>query len=115
MSLLYSDSATRLRAPFVTDPYGNPSTVRDWGSASELPLVGIALQPDFSTEDDGDRSTVMTGWRLFTPRGRDLDLLPGDRILLQSGVTTEVEGEVGRFTLRGGVHHIEARLRRVDG
>ena len=111
---LTSDTATRLRAPFKTDRYGNTSTERDWPNATSSPLTNISIQPDDSNESAGDSHQVITGWRLISARGIDVDLLPTDRVAYD-GMTLEVDGEVGRYRLGGRVHHVEARLRRVTG
>ncbi len=114
MSALYADSVTRVRADYVTDKYGNPSTTRDWQNATRTTVSGVSVQPDASSEDTGDRGTVVTGWRLFTPKGHDLDVLPTDRVEYE-GMTLEVDGEIARYRVGGRVHHIEARLKKVDG
>lgn len=114
MNPLFADTVTVLRAEYRTDKYGNPTSVLDWENATRTVVSGVSVQPDSSTEATGDRNTVITGWRLFTPKGRDIDLLPTDRVEFD-GMTLEVDGEVGRFRMAGRVHHVEARLRRVVG
>ncbi|MCR8576468.1 hypothetical protein [Streptomyces sp. Isolate_219] len=114
MSLLTMQSVVVLRAPLVVDPYGNPSTERDWGNATSTPYDGVSVQPDASTEATGDRATIVTGWRLFTDRWVDIDLLPTDRVQYD-GMTLEVDGEVARYHRGGRTHHVEARLKRVVG
>ncbi|AVO22266.1 head-to-tail connector complex protein [Streptomyces phage Nesbitt] len=110
----YMDSAVRVRAPLVTDKYGNTTTERDWTKAVRTPITGVSVQPDGSSETDGDRELVITGWKLYTPRGRDLDLVKTDRVEWD-GMTLEVDGEVARWRLGGRVHHVEIRLKRVTG
>lgn len=114
MSLLTMQTVDVLRAPLVVDPYGNPSIERDWASATTTTYAGVSVQPDTSTEAVGDRPVVVTGWRLATPRGSDIDLLATDRVTYD-GMTLEVDGEVARYFLGGRVHHVEARLKRVTG
>lgn len=114
MSLLTMQSVVVLRAPLVVDPYGNPSTVRDWSSATPTTYDGVNVQPDASAEATGDRPTVVTGWKLFTNRWGDIDLLTTDRVQYD-GTTLEVDGEVARYYRGGRVHHVEARLKRVVG
>lgn len=114
MSALYGDAVTILRAGYLVDAYGNPSSQRDWAHAVRTPVSGVSVQPDVSTEATGDRGTIVTGWRLFTPKGRDLDLLATDRVEF-GGMTLEVDGEVARYRMGGRVHHVEARLKRVTG
>lgn len=114
MSALYSDAVTVVRAGYKVDKYGNETSELDWANAVRTAVTGVSVQPDASSEATGDRGTVVTGWRLFTPRGRDLDLLPTDRVEYD-GMTLEVDGEVARFRMAGRVHHVEARLKRVIG
>lgn len=112
MSLLYDATITRVRAPLVEDRYGQQ--IRDWANAERVQLAGVALQPDSSSEEMGDRSVIITGWRLVGPRGANLDLLATDRIEA-AGVALEVDGKIGRYTMGGAVHHVEARLQEVSG
>jgi hypothetical protein len=72
------------------------------------------VQPDSSSEDTGDRPTVITGWRLITPKGRDFPALATDRVEWD-GLTLQVDGKVGRFRVGGRLHHVEARLKEVTG
>lgn len=117
MSDLTADSVVRLRAEYVVDKYGNESSDRDWGAAARTPISGVALQPDGtlnSLEGVGDRAPITTGWRMFSRRGVDLDVLATDRFEFD-GMTLEVDGEVGRWRRAGTVHHVELRLKRVTG
>jgi hypothetical protein len=108
MSLLAADSVTRWRATTTTDKYGN--TVTTWDpDKGKVTYSGVSVQPDYSTETTGDRSSRVTGLRLITPQGKDVDILATDRVLF-AGVAYEVDGEVGRFRIGGRVHHVEARL-----
>lgn len=113
MSALFADTVTLVRAPLVVDKYGNPTTQRDWGKATRTTYASVSVQPDVSTEDTGDRSTVITGWQLRTPKGRDFPALATDRVEYD-GMTLEVDGEVGRYHMGGRVHHVELRLKRVS-
>ncbi|MEU4967778.1 hypothetical protein [Streptomyces smyrnaeus] len=115
MSRHYAHSIVRVRAPEVTDRYGNKQ--RDWANAVRTALVGVNVQPagspPQSDEDSIDRQTTVTGWRLYTPPGMDLDLLETDRVEYD-GITLEVDGKVGCWRIGGKVHHVEAMLREVD-
>ncbi|MEU2724074.1 hypothetical protein [Streptomyces smyrnaeus] len=115
MSRHYAHSIVRVRAPEVTDRYGNKQ--RDWANAVRTSMVGVNVQPagspSQSDEDNGDRQTTVTGWRLYSPRGMDVDLLETDRVEYE-GMTLEVDGKVGRWRVGGTVHHVEASLREVD-
>ncbi|MET9425653.1 hypothetical protein ABZY06_33955 [Streptomyces sp. NPDC006540] len=114
MSILTADSAVILRAGYVVDKYGNPSTVRDWANATRTTVSGVSIQPDSSSEETGDRSAVVTGWRIQSRKGQDLDLLRTDRVEFD-GMTLEVDGKVARYRMAGAVHHVEARLKEVEG
>jgi len=116
MSLMYVQSIVIVRAPVVRDRYGSES--RDWAAAARTEVSGVNVQPASapaqSTEHTDDRQTTVTGWRLYTPRGMDLDLLETDRVE-HDGMTLEVDGKVGRWPRPGGgVHHVEAELKEVD-
>lgn len=114
MSALYGETVTLVRAPFKVDKYGNTTTERDWANATRTPYAGLMVQPDTSSEAAGDRPSVITGWRLITPKGRDFPALATDRVEWE-GLMLELDGEVGRFRVGGRLHHVEARLRKVSG
>ncbi|MFE2409847.1 hypothetical protein ACFXDE_16040 [Kitasatospora sp. NPDC059408] len=114
MSAHFSQSVVILRAPFLVDRYGNETTARDWDRATRRPVHGLSVQPDSSTEADGDRPSVVTGWRVITRRGTDLDLIPGDRVEYD-GRLLETDGLVARWVVGGRTHHAEARLVEVIG
>ncbi|MET9550536.1 hypothetical protein ABZY36_35325 [Streptomyces sp. NPDC006627] len=112
--MLYEQSIIVERAAVTTDDYGNEQD--DWGlAASRTPVTGVNVQPQGgSSEDTDDRQLTVTGWRLYTPRGMDLDLRETDRVEAW-GTTMQVVGKVARWPAPGGgVHHIEADLREVD-
>lgn len=114
MSLLYGETVTLVRAPLKVDKYGNTTSERDWANAERWSYHGLMVQPDASSEATGDRPSVVTGWRLITPKGLDFPALATDRVEWD-GLTLAVDGEVGRFKVRGRLHHAEARLKRVSG
>lgn len=114
MSVHYSQTVVLVRAPFLVDRYGNTTSVRDWANATRTTVRRVAVQPDASTEDGGDRPVVVSGWRLVTRRGVDVDLAPGDRVVAL-GRLLDVDGDVARWTLAGRHHHTEARLKEVSG
>lgn len=113
MSLLYTQSITIVRPGTATDEYGNARP--DWGDPLRIPVSGVNVQPQGdSSEDTDDRQVTVTGWRLYTPRGTDLDLRETDRVEVD-GMTLQVTGKVARWPAPGGgVHHIEADLQEVD-
>lgn len=114
MSALYGETVTLVRAPLKVDKYGNTTSEWDWAAATRTEYRGLMVQPDSSNEATGDRPSVITGWRLITPKGRDFPSLPTDRVEWE-GLTLAVDGEVGRFRVGGRLHHCEARLKRVSG
>jgi hypothetical protein len=115
--MLFLQSVTIVRPGVIVDRYNNEKP--DWGSgATRTPVAGVNVQPAAtpaqSTEYTQDRQTTVTGWRLYTPRGMDLDLRETDRVEFD-GMVLEVDGKVGRWPAPGGgVHHIEAELKEVD-
>lgn len=113
MSMLFTDVVTLVRAPLIEDKYGNATTQRDWANAARTVYASVSVQPDVSTEETGDRATVISGWQLRTPKGRDFPALPTDRVEYD-GMTLEVDGEVGRYRMGGRIHHVELRLKRVS-
>ncbi|GGV54195.1 hypothetical protein [Streptomyces spectabilis] len=114
MTLHYTQTVVLLRAPFITDRYGNTTSDRDWDRSTRTTVRRVSVQPDTSAEDTGDRPVVVTGWRLVTRTGVDLDLAPGDRVVAL-GRVLDVDGDVARWTLGGRHHHTEARLKEVSG
>jgi len=93
----------------TTDPVtGNES--RDWTTATRRTLPGV-VQPVSSTESTADEQVTITRWRLFV---RPTELTSSHRVEWR-GLTLEVDGEVGQWVAPGGLHHLEAVLRRVAG
>ena len=112
--MLYLQDIVIVRAGTTTDRYGNEQP--DWGAgATRIPVSRVNVQPSGgSTEDTDDKQIAVTGWRLFTPRGMDLDLRETDRVEAW-GTTMQVTGKVARWPAPGGgVHHVEADLREVS-
>ncbi|MEU5974294.1 hypothetical protein [Streptomyces sp. NPDC047315] len=112
MTLLYSQTVVILRAALVVDRYGND--VRDWTRATKTTVGGVSVQPDGSTEATGDRPVIVSGLRLTTRRGIDIDVASGDRVEF-AGRLLDVDGHPARFVLAGRHHHTEVRLREVTG
>lgn len=113
MSILYLQAIVIVRAGTMTDRYGNEKP--DWGAAAaRIPVSGVNVQPfGGSAEDTDDKQVTVTGWRLYTPRGMDLDLKETDRVEAW-GTTMQVVGKVARWPAPGGgVHHVEADLKEV--
>lgn len=115
MTIIFLQTMTRRRAPVVSDPLGNET--RNWSAASDTALEGVSVQPNSQDEEGAAvRSGVVTGWRVQSRPGVDLDVLPSDRIV-HDGIVCEVVGEVARWPdpLTGAVHHVEFTIRRWEG
>lgn len=114
---MFNQSITRLRAPLVEDRLG--SRERDWPNAMETVFTDVSVQPRSSRESTTEpRDQVITGWRVYSRAGVDLDVQPSDRFRIDNGAVCEVVGEVARWPhpiRRGAVHHVEFDLERVTG
>ena len=111
--MFFGQSVTRLRAPVILDRDNNQ--VRDWATATSDDLCDVEVQPVSQAEDNENRSATITGWRIFSRRGTDLDVLASDRIV-HLDRTCEVVGDVARWYSPGGsVHHVEFIVREVAG
>lgn len=115
--MMYTSSITVLRAPVVTDRYNSPRP--DWSNATRTRVDNVSVQPTSSTETTTEpREQTITGWRVFTRAGVDLDVRASDRVELENGTVCEVVGEIARWPhpIRPGqVHHVELDLQRVRG
>lgn len=114
---MFHQSITRLRATLVEGRLG--SKVRDWANATPTVINDVSVQPATSRESASEpRDQVVTGWRVYSRAGVDLDVLPSDRFRIDNGAVCEVVGEVARWPhpiRRGAVHHVEFDLQRVTG
>lgn len=111
----FGDTVTILRLPAqpATTRYG---TAPDWANATATTVANVSVQPETSSEDVANRDTVTTRYHLYSAPAGDLDLTAYDRVQW-NGLTLEVLGDVQRWPLPlgGGVHHVEAVLRRIEG
>ncbi len=105
----FRDTVTLLRAPVVTNPYGNSG--RDWSlaTATTVPanVQGPSGQGLSGSEDVTDENRVTTRWRLYLPGGADLEAT--DRVRF-GGDVYEVDGQV----LARRERHVRALLLRVE-
>lgn len=114
----FVDSVVILKPYMIVDRYSTDERP-DWTMPpTRVPVpFRVSVQPMSSSEREPDRPAVTTTWRLITPPGRDLALLPLDRVEVNGEMTLSVAGDVGRFRAGapGRVHHVEATLERVTG
>ena len=105
-ALLVRD-VTILTPTTSTDRYGN-SIATSWTST----VTKGWLDQQTSSEGDGLRRDQDTEWVLFL--AADTVITGRDRVQVGSDVY-EVAGNPNRAWTPAGEHHVEARLRRVDG
>lgn len=106
--MILTDEITRLRAPLVSDGYGNQS--RSWATAvSTLFLVHWSAQS--VTEVVGDEPQTVSRVKILGDQYLDMEAT--DRIVGPDGLTYEVDGEIQRSYLRGQLHHVRAYLKRI--
>ncbi len=98
----FRDTVTLLRAPVVTNPYGNSG--RDWSVATAM-TVPASVQWDRGSEDVADENRLTTRMKLFLPAGSDLAAT--DRVRYR-GKDYEVDGDVAPWRT-----YVFARLTRV--
>jgi hypothetical protein len=103
-------TVTLLRAPFVTDAYGNEGTERDWAAPVRTDVPGCSVQPARSDEYVVDREAVIVRLRAFCPGLVDVEST--DRAEFD-GDTYYIDGvEPWRFE---PLSHTDLLLRRVEG
>lgn len=108
-SLLVHDVTIR-RAGTSTDRYG--ATVKDWGTATDTEVKGwVARSSELEVNDQG-REGQSSQWVLFLPA--ETDIVGGDRVIWRS-TTYEVDGPPNPAWTPRGEHHVEARLKLVEG
>ena len=101
-----------LRAPAVTDRYGNTTGERDWNAATETAVDGCSVQSQPSTEFTQDRAGVLIRKQLFAPV--HTDLTAADRVR-HEGQVFEVVGDPQRERHGSSVDHLFALLQRTEG
>ena len=84
------EQITRLRAPFIVDPYSGLPTTRDWANAAGLPMDGFGLDPGGSyVTGTVNRTTITTTPTLYGPYAADV--AQSDRVRVR-GVTWDITG-----------------------
>lgn len=112
MSLIYSQSVTRLRAQRIRDEGGTLTPQSNWANAASTVISGVSVQP-VATSETRDAAGIQTTdeWKLYGPRGVKVDLQVGDRVLWD-GRTLDVVGVPQTWPgLQAGWHHSEITLR----
>lgn len=103
-----------VRADCLTDENGAPLPQRDWANASQTTVTGVNVQPLTSVKvarDDVYRDSLQ--WRMFTPPGRDIDLVSTDRVHWEGRCMQVLAPPMRWPGFAGGVHHVEAVLGEV--
>lgn len=99
-----------VRAGSTTDRYG--ATIKNWATATTTATSGWVTQVS-GVEDRTDGREAQVGtWVLYLPV--DTDVVGGDRVVWES-YTFEVDGPPNRAWTPRGEHHVEARLRLIEG
>ncbi len=115
MSMMFNQTAVRLRAGMKTDRGGNQ--IPDWSNPDRLTVTGLNIQPNNQSETaDEQRDAVITGYRVQSAEGTAPDIKATDRIEW-NGSTFEVDGEVAAWPdlFTDSVHHIEFAMVRATG
>lgn len=107
--LLVHDITIR-RAGATTDRYS--ATIKNWDDSTDTDVNGWITQSSGLEDHTDGREAQVGSWVLFLPTGTDI--LGGDRVVWES-YTFEVDGPPQRAWTPRGEHHIEARLRIVEG
>ena len=103
-------TAALIRPALGSDRYGN-TTVDYTGAATRTPIRAWIEQTSASEPLADGRDPAMTGWLLIT---NHLDIAARDRIE-HDGRVLEVDGLPAPVHTPAGVHHLEARLKSVEG
>lgn len=103
-------TVTKIRPAQTTDRYGNP--VYDYGGAATRTSIAAWIDQASASEDTPDgRNPIAGGWKLIT---NHIDLDAADRIEWASAAY-DLDGPAWPVHTPAGLHHLEARLRRVEG
>lgn len=108
MARLGGHTVTVVR-PLGEDAFGDPLP----GDPAEFEVTGTSMQPASSIEsiDGGDQ--IVSLWDWFVPPGTDVRAT--DQVRFR-GELYDVDGDPQPLDdERGRPHHVEVRLRRVDG
>lgn len=104
-----NQTVTVLTASSKTDRYGN--TIVDWSAPASRTANAWVVQTGSIEELIGRDSTTTVAVVLLAPSD---PITSKDRVQVE-GVTYEVDGVPDAMNGRNGVHHIQVRLRDVEG
>ena len=107
---LMTQSAARLRAVTVEDPYSGEETGLDWSEPARLEIPKASIQPVQSGEVTFDRDTFTARWWLWCPGHPDIS---GRDRIEYAGEVYEIEGDVMQWP--GRLPHTQLMLKKVDG
>lgn len=107
---LMTQSATRLRATPIEDPYSGETTGEDWSTPDRLTVSPASTQPVQSGEVTFGRDTFTARWWLWTPGHPDIK---GRDRIEYAGEVYEIEGDVMQWP--GRLAHTQLMLKKVDG
>jgi head-tail adaptor len=110
LARLLARTVTIKRAGSTTDRYG--ASVKNWNTATTTATTGWLSQASSVEVNDLGREGQESLWTLVLPV--DTDILGGDRVTIE-GTTYEVDGPPNRAWTPRGEHHVEARLKLVQG
>ncbi|QNJ58415.1 head-to-tail stopper [Gordonia phage Archis] len=120
MPRFYTEQVQIVRPVKVTDKYNPDGEMLSWEGAQRLPVpFRVEVQPrtQYETDENGTRVATRTVWWLCTPRGKNLDVEPTDRIA-HAGRDLDVVGEIKRWPapeFESGVDHVELTLEYKNG
>lgn len=107
---LMTTPVTVVRPSLATDR--NRNQVPDWAGASSTSTRGWLAQTSAAELIEAGRDGGMSAWLLYLPAGTVIDRTCRVQV---SGVTYDVDGPVNRAPTPRGEHHVEVRLRLVEG
>lgn len=115
--MIYDQAITIVTPGTKTSRSGDE--IPDWDPdvATERTISGVSVQPALQAEPDGQvRDVTITGMRVITDDGIDVQIQPNERIRFE-GLLYEVDGEIARWPdpVGVGVDHCEFNLKRVEG
>lgn len=109
LDTLLTQTVTIIVPGITIDTYENP--VLDWPGATRTDVLG-RLEQASSVEVTLQRDTVVSDWLLFLHP--DVSINPLDRVEAD-GRVFEVVGAPAPAQAPWGVHHLEVRLRYLEG